>query len=171
MFFGNNQLTIDAKGRIAVPTRHREPLTKSYGPALIITPDAFEHSIVNGGPVIHCLKMYPLKVWQSIGNTALRKNAAPYRYMLEHAQESEMDAQGRVLLQPTLRNQVHYGKHLMMVGMIDYFALWREDCWHEHNKQLLQGTREMSDSEREGLKDGLAFSAAADQSRGESRLV
>ena len=135
MFYGNNQLKIDVKGRIAIPTRYREHLMNQYGALLVITPNVFELSGEGDKAIIQCLRMYPAKSWQLIASKAPSYGAkAAYEYMIEHAQEAEMDAQGRVLLHPVLRAEVHYEQHLQIVGKIDHFDLWREDYWEAHKK-------------------------------------
>ena len=155
MFRGTSLLTIDAKGRIAVPSRYRERLLNKFGPALVVTPNPFEQTTNNASKGPACLIAYPLQLWEMIEQKVLKKPRAPYRYMVANAQECEMDNQGRVLVPSILREQAQLGKHLQLIGRITRFELWREDIWSQRNNELLDATNGMSEADRQIALDDL----------------
>lgn len=116
MFQGSSGLTLDAKGRMSIPTRHRDALLQQGQGALTITrhPDG-------------CLLVYPRPVWEErraqiakfpIGARGLQ------RLLLGHAQDVEMDAAGRVLVAPELRAAAGMDREVMLMGMGSHFELW-----------------------------------------------
>ena len=97
MFRGVNVLNLDAKGRIAMPTRYREELLQQSGGKMVVTVDRD-----------HCLLVYPLGEWEEIERKLVRlpsfnKQARSLqRLLIGHATECEMDGNGRILLAPPL---------------------------------------------------------------------
>ena len=61
MFRGATQITLDAKGRMAIPTRYRERFANRCDGLLIITVDRD-----------HCLLIYPLPDWEEIERKLMR---------------------------------------------------------------------------------------------------
>ena len=124
MFRGVSILNLDAKGRLAIPARYREQLQACCASRLVITVDAD-----------HCLLIYPEPNWVEIErklerlpsfNPTARKLQRLY---IGHAQDVEMDAQGRVLLPPSLRSFASLDKRVALVGQGNKFELWDEDAW------------------------------------------
>ncbi len=83
----------------------------------------------------HCLLIYPEPNWVEIErklerlpsfNPTARKLQRLY---IGHAQDVEMDAQGRVLLPPSLRSFASLDKRVALVGQSNKFELWDEDAW------------------------------------------
>lgn len=124
MFRGVNRLNLDAKGRLAIPTRYRERLQESCASQLVVTVDAER-----------CLLIYPLPEWQLIEQKLMRlptfNKAARrlQRLLVGHAAEVDMDAQGRVLLPPPLRQFARLDKHTVLIGQGNKFELWDEGRW------------------------------------------
>ncbi len=125
MFRGVNRITLDAKGRLAIPTRYRERLREQCGSELVVTVD------IDG-----CLLLYPLPEWQEIERKLMKlpsfNKAARrlQRLLVGHAVDLEMDAQGRVLLPAPLREYAGMEKQVMMVGQMNKFELWDEARWN-----------------------------------------
>jgi MraZ protein len=124
LFRGVSILNLDAKGRLAIPARYREQLQACCASRLVITVDAD-----------HCLLIYPEPNWVEIErklerlpsfNPTARKLQRLY---IGHAQDVEMDAQGRVLLPPSLRSFASLDKRVALVGQSNKFELWDEDAW------------------------------------------
>ena len=126
MFRGASRLNLDAKGRLAIPTRYRERLNECCASELVITIDKDR-----------CLLVYPLPEWQEIErklNKLPSYNKAArnlQRLLVGHATEVDMDAQGRVLLPQTLREFAGLQKQAMLVGQGNKFELWDEERWYE----------------------------------------
>ncbi|MCX7893597.1 MAG: division/cell wall cluster transcriptional repressor MraZ [Burkholderiales bacterium] len=125
MFQGATELALDAKGRFAVPTRHREALT-SGGAQVVLTahPDG-------------CLLLYPRLAWepirtrvQSLGDFS-EQSRWWKRLLVGYAEEIEPDGSGRLLVSPTLRKYARLDKALMLVGQGSHFEIWDVGAWGE----------------------------------------
>ena len=134
MFRGVNSLNLDAKGRFAIPTKYRERLKDCCASQLVITVD----------PNDHCLLIYPVPEWQEIERKLMKlpsfNKAARrlQRLLVGHATEVEMDAQGRVLLPPPLREFAGLQKHAVLIGQGNKFELWDEARWNEQRNEWLE---------------------------------
>ncbi|MFW8565175.1 division/cell wall cluster transcriptional repressor MraZ [Orrella sp. 11846] len=116
MFQGSSALTLDAKGRINFPAKHRDVLQDKAGARLTLTrhPDG-------------CLLVYPRPQWE-----IKRKQIAEFpmsaralqRLMLGNAQDVEIDGAGRVLIAPELRQAAGLTREVMLLGMGEHFELW-----------------------------------------------
>ncbi|SRR5579883_143615 len=133
MFRGVNGINIDAKGRIAMPTRYRDCLKNQSHGHIVMTIDTEER----------CLLLYPLGAWEDIENklAALPSfNPAArriQRLLIGHATETELDGNGRILLPPLLREYAGLNKKIMLVGQGKKFEIWDEDHWQERRGQWL----------------------------------
>jgi transcriptional regulator MraZ len=132
MFRGATKLTVDDKGRLVMPTRHRERLRESCGGQLVITVDH------------ECLLIYPLPAWEQIERKimALPSLQAParrlQRLMVGHATDIELDAHGRLLLPAELREFAGLKRHAMLIGQGARFELWDEARWIERRDVWLK---------------------------------
>ena len=132
-FRGVSQVTVDAKGRLGIPSRYRQPLAESCDGHLIVTADR------DG-----CLLIYPRKRWHEVERQihqlpSLNQDARfIQRLMLGHASECELDGQGRILLSPPLREFARLGKHALLFGQGERFELWDQQQW-AHQRELRMG--------------------------------
>ena len=142
MFRGVNALNLDAKGRMAIPTRYRERLQADCESKLVVTIDRDR-----------CLLIYPLPRWEEVElslkqlpsfNPQTRKLQRLY---IGHATEVEMDGQGRVLLAPELRRFAGLQKQVVLIGHGDKFELWDEESWNQGRDVWLEETQGMDPSE------------------------
>ena len=116
MFQGASSLSLDAKGRLSVPTRHRDVLSATALGQLTIT--RHPHG---------CLMVFPLIEWEKFREriASLPMQAQWWkRIFLGNAMEVEMDATGRVLVSPELRKAAGISKDAVLLGMGSYFELW-----------------------------------------------
>lgn len=126
MFRGVNNITLDAKGRMAMPTRYRERLQERCDGQLVITVDRD-----------HCLLLYPLPEWEEIERKLVRlpslnKQARRLqRLLIGHATECQLDGNGRVLLPPPLREFASLNRQAVLIGQGNKFELWDEQVWTE----------------------------------------
>jgi MraZ protein len=124
MFQGAAQLNLDSKGRLAIPSRHRDLLLVECAGQLVLTADA------DG-----CLLFYPQPEWEPIRDKLLKLSAlnprirALQRRLIGYAEEVEMDAAGRVLISPALRSYAGLDKRVMLIGQGNKFELWDEAKW------------------------------------------
>lgn len=131
MFQGAAALSLDAKGRIAIPARHRDALVPDGAP-LVIT--AHPHG---------CLLVYPQAEWEPISRKLMALPsldpaiATLKRLVIGHAQTEELDAAGRVLVAPSLRKWASLEKQLWLVGQGTHFELWSDAGWQEQQEAML----------------------------------
>lgn len=133
MLRGVNHLTLDAKGRLAVPARYREELSGQDGGRMVATIDSIER----------CLLLYPLADWSEIERKLVALPSLDpaaqrlKRLLVGHASDCELDAAGRVLLSPPLREYAKLQKHVVMIGQGNKFEIWDEATWNERRDQWL----------------------------------
>ena len=126
MFRGANAISLDAKGRLAMPSRYRDELVVRCGGQLIVTIDAVDP----------CLCVYPLPEWELIEAKlrelpSLREEKRRLqRLLIGNAVDVELDGNGRILVTPRLREYARLDKHAMLVGQLNKFQLWNEDAWN-----------------------------------------
>lgn len=132
MFQGAAVLNLDAKGRLAIPARHRDAITAACRGELVVT--AHPH---------RCLLVYPQPAWQPIRDQVL---AAPgldphtalfKRLLVGFARDEEMDSAGRVLVAPELRQFAGLDKQVWLVGQGNHFELWSDEGWQKQQAQML----------------------------------
>ncbi|MEW8506271.1 MAG: division/cell wall cluster transcriptional repressor MraZ [Candidatus Thiodiazotropha sp.] len=132
MFRGISSLNLDAKGRLAIPTKYREQLVAACKSELVITVDKD-----------HCLLIYPKPVWLEIEETlrSLPSFNETTRFLqrlyIGNAHEIDMDSQGRILLPQELRRFAELDKKVALVGQINKFELWDEAAWNSRQEAQL----------------------------------
>jgi MraZ protein len=129
MFQGASSLSLDAKGRLSVPTRHRDALSQAQG-QLTIT--KHPHG---------CLMIFPRAEWEQFrGRIASLPMQAQWwkRIFLGNAQDVEMDGTGRVLVSPELRAAAGISKETILLGMGGYFELWDAQAYAAQEAQAMQ---------------------------------
>ena len=108
-----------------------------------------------------CLLIYPAPTWVDIErklerlpsfNPAARKLQ---RFYIGHAHEVEMDAQGRVLLSPELRQFASLDKRVALVGQVKKFEVWSEETWNEKCNEW------MTEADLEQLESSADFTSLA----------
>ena len=131
MFRGVHNINMDAKGRLAMPARQREPLMERCAGKLVVTVE----------PKSPCLVIYPLPEWERIENEieslpALKAGVKRLqRQVLGYATDVDLDGNGRMLLPPPLRKYARLEKELVLVGQGNKFELWAEPLWFEEVEQ------------------------------------
>ncbi|MCI0750024.1 MAG: division/cell wall cluster transcriptional repressor MraZ [Nevskiales bacterium] len=124
MFAGSYLLSIDDKGRLAIPTRFRQQLGDLYGPQIFIT-RSYET----------CIEIYPGSVFKQLADQIQemegdrRQVDLLKQVFIGNAVETEMDKQGRVLLPQILRRYARLDGRAVLVGQISRFDIWGEELW------------------------------------------
>jgi MraZ protein len=142
---------MDAKGRLAVPTRYRERLAESCGGKLICTISLMDK----------CLTVYPFPAWQRIEDEirilpGLDPEVRAISHLLiGHATECDLDSHGRILLPQSLRDFASLDKRVHMVGQVNKFELWNDQSWSTRREELLAqvGNLQMHVSKSQALRD------------------
>ncbi|MBL0121412.1 MAG: division/cell wall cluster transcriptional repressor MraZ [Betaproteobacteria bacterium] len=134
MFQGASELNLDVKGRMAIPVKHRDPLSAPSDGKLVMTahPEG-------------CLLLYPLKHWQPISEKlmafpSLDRTASIWkRLLIGFAEEHVLDTNGRVLISPELRKYAGIEKLVMFIGQGTHFEIWNASAWEAQLKSLTSG--------------------------------
>lgn len=133
MLRGVHALSMDSKGRMAIPSRFRDTLLSACEGELVLTIDTEER----------CLLLYPLQEWETIQqkieslpsyNKAVRRLQ---RLLIGHATDIEMDGSGRILVPGPLREHAHLGKKVILLGQGNKFEVWDEDYWQQRRDDYL----------------------------------
>jgi transcriptional regulator MraZ len=125
VFRGATKVTLDAKGRLAIPTRYRERIATRCDGQLVVTLDRD-----------HCLLIYPLPDWEEIERKLVRlpslqkRTREMQRIMLGYATEVDVDGAGRILLSRELRDVAGLERTAMLIGQGHKFELWDEESWN-----------------------------------------
>ena len=122
MFRGSAPAKIDVKGRLKVPTEFRRILEESYGPEVFIT------SIVGDSAVL-----YPLQAWEDVERKLAgvpSSDRAKQRFLerVNHfGQQLKLDAQGRLVIPPILRERAEMVGEVVVSGRIEHLEIWNRE--------------------------------------------
>ena len=143
MFQGETAITIDDKGRLAIPTSYRDVVARECGNRLVFTYNPFEAG---------CLYLYPQAVWERVRDQV---NALPRTRQVNRQMQLKLvgaacfvepDGSGRISIPASQRNASGLEKKAVLLGMGDKFELWSEQA------HLAQIRQTLSDAD---LGDGL----------------
>lgn len=131
MFQGRSALSLDAKGRMSVPSRHRDALALQCEGRLTLTrhPEG-------------CLLLYPRPVWESVREriAALPLAASGLRrFFLGNATDIDLDGAGRLLIAPELRQAAGLGKDVVLLGMGAHFEIWDATVLEANEAKAIAG--------------------------------
>ena len=122
-FRSRSEHTLDAKGRLNIPSRFREVLREVYTEAVVVT---------NWNK---CLKAFPVAEWENLEEKLLNEGRMQpgmgdfVRYVISGVTECPLDKQGRILVPATLRNEFGIGKEVVLNGMLEHFEIWDKSAW------------------------------------------
>ncbi len=135
MFFrGLHQVSLDQKGRVAIPKRLRETIVQSGNRTLVATIDLQSP----------CLLLYPFDEWRLIEQKIMSlPNIDPMarryqRLFVGFAHELDMDGQGRVLLPAVLREHVGLERQGVLLGQGNKLELWPQEKWDDTCPDMLE---------------------------------
>ncbi|MGN1357677.1 MAG: division/cell wall cluster transcriptional repressor MraZ [Succinivibrionaceae bacterium] len=149
MLRGAHAITLDAKGRMAIPSSYREFLQQECSGKLVCTVDLKNP----------CLQLFPLNKWEKLEeklsklSSTIEMERRLQRLLLGYASDCETDANHRILIPPVLREYAGLSKDLMLVGQLNRFEIWSREKWQLQISRDLEeiGLQDWSSSER--LKD------------------
>jgi len=124
VFQGSSALTLDAKGRLSIPTRHRDALLAQCEGKLTLTR---QPPVDPQSEPEKCLLIYPRPVWEAKLAEIDRFPAHARRWkrmLMGSAQDVDIDGSGRILISPELREAALLTREAMLLGMGRYFELW-----------------------------------------------
>ncbi len=118
-FIGEYAYSLDSKGRINIPAKFRQALSKNN-----------KNTFVISRGVDSCIYVYPLTQWQEIEKN-LRNlsslssiNRTFVRNTARYATPSTYDKQGRIILSPSLIQYANLDKEVLIIGMINKMEIW-----------------------------------------------
>ncbi|MBI4455627.1 MAG: division/cell wall cluster transcriptional repressor MraZ [Acidobacteria bacterium] len=143
MLRGNLPAKIDDKGRIKIPADFRKFVEEKYGAELYVTS-------LTGNNVL----VYPLSEWEEIEAKLLappKMKPEKVKFLRNanyYGQVTQMDKQGRVLIQPHLRERAGMNGEVAIMGNLNYLEVWN----NERFAKLLQ-TDPYTDKDAEILSE------------------
>ncbi len=126
MFIGEYSHNLDEKGRLAVPKKFRQVLSKG--------------AVVTRG-LDNCLFLYTKQEWQKLAEKlanlpfAQANTRAFARLMLAGAMDVDVDGQGRVVVPEYLRSFAGLKKEIVVAGLYNRLELWDKDAWADYTKK------------------------------------
>ena len=125
MLIGEYQHSIDAKGRMNMPSKFRD--------------DLGEHFIVTKG-LDNCLFVFSTQEWDEV---AIKLKGMPIsqsrdiqRFFFSGAVEVESDAQGRILIPAVLREYAGLSKDVIVTGAFSRVEIWDKEKWSQANSKI-----------------------------------
>lgn len=125
MFQGETAITVDDKGRLAIPTAYRETVAHACANRLVVAYNPFESG---------CLWIFPQNEWEQVRDQV---NALPgvkavhrdlQRKLVGAAAHVEPDGASRILLPASQRASAGIEKKAVLLGMDNKFELWSEQA-------------------------------------------
>ena len=138
MFSGWSIHTLDAKGRLAIPTRFRDVMKALRDERLVVTTSD------------RCLVCYPNEEWRSMAEKISRLSQvdprvqAFRRYFISAANECTCDKQGRVLIPQALRELAGLDGQVLLIGMQANFEIWDKDRWYQERERIRENFGDLS---------------------------
>ena len=137
-FRGITKLSIDAKGRLAMPKNHRDRLEENGVRELVVTADPSR-----------CLLVYPKPVWEEVEKklnelpNSTRATRAIQRLFIGYATDIDLDGNGRMLLPTELREYASLDRKGVLIGQGKKFELWDERTWEIESEKWKQEVADM----------------------------
>lgn len=134
MFSGSHIVTVDAKGRVAVPSKLKEHFVNANG-LQVVAAKAVEAS---------CIWLYTIDSWQQVmAKLSEAPNLNPevltfQRQFVANAFTLEGDSAGRILLPAILRAHARITKKVVFAGLINKIELWNEHDWQEQQQKSIK---------------------------------
>ena len=120
MLYGGYDHTIDKKGRVFVPAKFRDDLGENF-------------IVCRGITGKRCLCIYPYAEWEKlvkkISELPSAQASGIKRFIFDGAFNVEFDAQGRIVIPPTLREYASLEASAHLIGMNSYVELWSSEAW------------------------------------------
>ena len=137
VFQGASSLTLDGKGRLSIPTRHRDVLLANARGQLTIT--RHPHG---------CLMMFERPEWELFRQRIAQLPMSAQwwkRILLGNAMDVEMDKQGRAVLPEYLRSFAGLKKSVIVAGLYNRLEIWDETKWDEFKTKTEKESGEIAE--------------------------
>ena len=129
-FIGEFSYTIDTKGRVNIPSKFRQSLSKDN-----------KNTFVIARGLDKCIWVYPLIEWKQIEKNLrdLSSLSITHRRFIRntarYATPSTYDKQGRVMLNSSLIEFANLDKDVLIIGMINKMEIWNPNILEEMEKK------------------------------------
>ena len=136
MLLGEYKHSIDTKGRLAVPAKFREAMTRG--------------AIITRG-LDHCLFVFTKIEWEKLAEKlialpiAQANSRAFARLMLAGATDVELDSQGRVLIPEYLRQYAGLSKQAVVAGLYNRIEVWDKEEWEKYKAKTESASDEIAE--------------------------
>lgn len=148
VFRGFNKISIDSKGRLAVPSRYRD----------LIAVQAEKNLVITLNPLDRSLWLYPLPEWEVIEDKLAtlsdfdKQSRRTKQMMRGYASDCQLDSQGRILLPKELRSYAEITKQAVILGQGNKFEIWNEKAWDAQRDEWLESVGDDSVPTPESLQ-------------------
>ena len=128
-FIGEYQYSLDSKGRINIPAKFRQSLSKDNNNTLVATRGQDP-----------CIWIYPIKEWKKIEDELRKLSSISgihrtfVRQIARSATPSTCDKQGRIIISPSLLSYAELNKEALILGMINKIEIWNPDILEKVDK-------------------------------------
>ena len=145
MFRGIANVSLDERGRFAMPARYRAEVVERSAGKLVVTIDAANA----------CLLIYPTPDYMELEEklkalSARQQNRLLQRKIIGFATDVELDSNGRVLVPGALREYAALEKRAVLLGQINKLELWGESVWRQ---TMSEWRNESGQGDLEGLAE------------------
>ena len=136
MFIGEYQHTLDAKSRLAIPSKFRRELR--------------DGAVITRG-LDNCLFLFTRRQWDELAAKlatlplSQANSRAFARLMLAGASEVELDAQGRILLPSFLRDYAKLSQNVVVAGLLTRLEIWDERTWKTYKGKAEQDSTDIAE--------------------------
>ena len=135
-FIGEYHYSLDSKGRVNIPAKFRQSLSKDNKNTFIATRGQDP-----------CIWIYPLAEWKKI-ELELRNLSSVsgihrtfVRQIARSATPSTCDKQGRIMINPSLISYAGIEKEALIIGMINKIEIWNFDILKKVDKENLNNDK------------------------------
>ena len=128
-FIGEYNYSLDSKGRINIPAKFRQSLSKDNKNTFVATRGQDP-----------CIWIYPMREWKKIEDELRKLSSISgvhrtfIRQIARSATPSTCDKQGRIIISPSLLSYAHLNKETLIVGMINKIEIWNPDILEKVDK-------------------------------------
>ncbi len=137
MFFGEHEHSLDAKGRLTMPSKYRA----QFAEGLMITKGEDR-----------CLQIYPLRAWEKKQaeverlDTASARNREYRRAFYSSSEDGELDGQGRLLVGKRHRDYAGLDKEVAVIGAGEFVEVWGASQWETQRNAVDEALAERDET-------------------------
>ncbi len=137
MFMGEYQHSVDAKGRLIIPSKFREGLGNTF--------------VITRG-LDNCLFGYPMDEWRKLEEKLkelpmTKKDARAFaRFFFSGATEVEIDKQGRINIPSTLTSYAKLEKECVVLGVSSKIEIWAKDAWESYFNEAEESFNDIAEN-------------------------